>query len=108
MTNLGKTISELQERNREKLAIKLTHREDGKKPQLHAGSMWNVLLITEVDQITTDSFTAGALAVIGEIEKFRDESKIALNTVEGKQHFILSEKLKFHLTTLEQSLQDNK
>lgn len=71
----------------------------------------------KLNHLTTDSFNAGALAVIGEMRKFLDDIPEAYGW--GKKdeeadrgYRICSKNVKAmgqkHLTTLEQALQDNK
>ena len=47
------TTPTIRERAFSLLAQELTHREDGKKPQLHPNSLWNAKLLHLTEQIIT-------------------------------------------------------
>lgn len=89
--NLENLITELQERNREKL-------DNTEMPELWAEDSYKALY-SLLDQLTTDTAHAVALAVIGGISDYcKEELPSDFNTV----------MLINHLSTLEEALQDNK
>jgi hypothetical protein len=53
------------------------------------------------------AMTNAVLAVVEEIEEYRKEKEMLRPTVEGEQHFVLSQGLKFKLHDLKASLTTN-